>query len=191
MESLTPTPLVIDALRSHREALRVELADRMRSKEHAEKTVRGATELLVNAERLLASNVEAEQQTRQKLQEVQDLLNKHAPDPIAVFVADEQSSNNEEKIAGQAAREAVTNAAVELLAGGKKVTPGQVFFHLNKLGIKLDVQRPIARISQILHQDDRFMHDRNSGWLLKGESPGGTGLSGATKSLAGQTTSES
>ena len=91
MESLTPTPLVIDAFRGHREALRIELAERMGSKVHAEKTVKGATELLANAEKLLASSIEAEQQTRQKLKEVQDLLNRYAPDPIAVFVAEEET----------------------------------------------------------------------------------------------------
>lgn len=69
-----------------------------------------------------------------------------------------------------------------LLSDGMPRSTHLILAELKKQGVVFAASNPMQRLSQMLSENDKFINDRQSGWSLKGEDPGATGSSGATKS---------
>lgn len=87
----------------------------------------------------------------------------------------------------------ITRRVVDLTVALLKTTPymktPQIYEVVRAQGIQFTASNPEHRLVQILSSHkDIFNSDRALGWSLKGESPGATGLSGATESVTGQPT---
>ncbi|MES2185455.1 MAG: hypothetical protein V4505_12960 [Pseudomonadota bacterium] len=74
--------------------------------------------------------------------------------------------------------------AKQLLSDGIARRTLTIYEALLQQGVVFTAVNPVQRISQLLSENEWFVSDRLVGWSLKGESPGGAGLSGATQSLA-------
>lgn len=87
-------------------------------------------------------------------------------------------------------RDIIRQKAAEYIQQNGPLPVQQVVAMLKRDGIDVTAKNQLASVSQTLSLDPRFVADRTSGWRLvgdhqEGESPAGTGLSGATKSITG------
>jgi hypothetical protein len=70
-----------------------------------------------------------------------------------------------------------------MLGGSKQLKTSELYAGIVAHGILLKAEDPERRLVQLLSENkDIFQSDRKNGWSLKGESSGGTELSGASAS---------
>lgn len=139
--------------------------------------VAGMEEAVQNAQRALAVATKNEQLLKTELSVLGSYLNLANDDAPTDDTPSKRSANLN-----------ITYRARQLLEQRSPRKTSELFVELEKQGVVFTVANPQQRISQLLSDSEWFENDRVKGWSLKSETPAGTGESGATESVEGQST---